>query len=417
MPAFGTSRLQRQSSGDRLHALDAVRGFALFLGIFFHGAAGYVEGFPEILWPMREPSSATLGLVFFVSHMFRMSLFFLIAGFFGRMLIERRGTADFIRDRAKRILLPLVAGVPIVVILFSLLGGLGFLLSGMSMAELLALSERLNAPVEKPVVPLVHLWFLYYLLLFYAGALVLRVIGRVVDRNGRVALTLDAVVRFCLSGVWGAALIGLPLAAYFYSLDGWASWTGLITPLSLVPQTAFVLSYGVPFGFGWLAHRQVDRLLALERRWAPFIATAVALTLLCLWLGGVTPRWQPYLDDRTLRWYSAAYLVAIWCWIFGIIGMAVHYLSEASPVRRYIADSSYFLYIAHLPVLALFAAWWNPLPWHWTIKYPLQIAATLAVLFVSYRYLVRSTFIGATLNGRRYARSLPEAAPQPTAAI
>ena len=131
----------------------------------------------------------------------------------------------------------------------------------------------------------------------------------------------------------------------------------------------------------------------------------------------MTPRWQPYLDDRTLAWYSAAYLVAVWCWIFGVIGMALDYLSEASPLRRYIADSSYFLYIAHLPVLALFAAWWNPLPWHWTIKYPLQIAATLAVLFVSYDYLVRSTFIGATLNGRRYARSLPEAAPQSTAAI
>ena len=58
----------------------------------------------------------------------------------------------------------------------------------------------------------------------------------------------------------------------------------------------------------------------------------------------------------------------------------------------------------HLPVLAFFAAWWNPLPWHWTIKYPLQIAATLGVLLLSYRYLVRSTFIGAMLNGRRYPR-------------
>ena len=70
-----------------------MRGLALIIGIFFHGTAGYIEGFPEQLWPMREPSSTTLGLVFFVSHMFRMSLFFLIAGFFGRMLIERRGTA------------------------------------------------------------------------------------------------------------------------------------------------------------------------------------------------------------------------------------------------------------------------------------------------------------------------------------
>lgn len=404
------------SRDERLHALDAVRGFALILGIFFHGSAGYVEGFPEILWPMREPSSATLGLLFFVSHMFRMSLFFLIAGFFGRMLIERRGTAGFVRDRAKRILLPLVVGVPIVLILFSVLGGLGFLLSGMSMAELLELSERLNTPVEDPVFPWAHLWFLYYLLLFYAGALVMRGMARIADRKGRILLALDAIVRFCLGGVQGAAIIGLPLAVYFYALEGWPSWTGLLTPVTLAPQTPSVLSYGVPFAFGWLAHRQIDRLLALERRWITFITAASALTVLCLWLGGITPRWEPYLDDRTLLVYAAAYMAGVWCWIFGLIGMAVRYWSDASPVRRYIADSSYFLYIAHLPVLALFAAWWNPLPWHWTIKYPLQVAATLVVLFVAYRYLVRSTFVGATLNGRRYARSLPGGAPRVTEA-
>jgi glucan biosynthesis protein C len=405
------------NSGDRLHALDAVRGFALILGIFFHGAAGYVEGFPEQLWPMREPPSATLGVVFFVSHMFRMSLFFLLAGFFGRMLIERRGAAGFVRDRAKRILLPLVVGLPIILMLFPALAGLGFLLSGMSIAELLRMSEQqLNAPAPAGTFPWTHLWFLYYLLLFYAGALAIRGVARIADRRGRALAPLDALVRFSLGGVWGAAVIGLPLAAYFYALDGWPSWTGLLVPLTLAPQTPSMLSYGVPFAFGWLAHRQTDRLLALERRWIPFIAAAVALTVVSLWLGGLTPQWEPYLDDRTLMWYSAAYLVGIWCWIFGLIGLAIRFLSEASPVRRYIADSSYFLYLLHLPVLAFFAAWWNPLPWHWTIKFPLQIAATLAVLFVSYRYLVRSTFIGATLNGRRYPRSLKVGTPQPTEA-
>jgi peptidoglycan/LPS O-acetylase OafA/YrhL len=396
------------SSTDRLHALDGLRAFALTLGIFFHGAAGYVEGFPEILWPMREPSSTTLGVVFFVSHMFRMSLFFLIAGFFGRMLIERRGAAGFLRDRAKRILLPLVAGIPLVMLLFAVLGGLGYLLNGTSLTELLRMQEELDAPLEGGTTfPWMHLWFLYYLILFYTGALALRMLGRVADRGGRLGAMLDAVVRLCLSGVWGAALLGLPLAAYFYVLDGWPSWTGLLAPLTLAPQPASVLSYGIPFAFGWLAHRQVDRLLALDMRWLQFSVSAVALTVFCLMIGGLTPRWEPYLDDRTLAWFTAAYMVGIWCWIFGLIGVSVRFLSDASPARRYLADASYWMYIVHLPVLALFAAWWNPLAWHWTIKYPLQIAATIAVLLVSYRYLVRSTFIGATLNGRRYPRAQP----------
>jgi peptidoglycan/LPS O-acetylase OafA/YrhL len=186
----------------------------------------------------------------------------------------------------------------------------------------------------------------------------------------------------------------------------------LLTPFALLPQPAPVLSYGLPFAFGWLAHRHVDCLLALERRWLPFFALAVALTVFGLVIGGVTPRWEPYLDDRTLAWFTAAYMVGIWCWIFGLIGLAVRFLSDANPTRRYLADASYWMYIVHLPVLAFFAAWWNPLPWHWTIKYPLQIAATIAVLLVSYRYLVRSTFIGATLNGRRYPRTVrPQSGP------
>src|SRR5687768_4184386 len=162
---------------------------------------------------MREPPSATLGVVFFVSHMFRMSVFFLLAGFFGRMLIERRGVAAFIRDRAKRILLPLVVGLPIILMLFAVLGGLGFLLSGMSMAELLTMSDQqLETPVADSSFPWTHLWFLYYLLLFYVFALAIRGIARIGDRHGRALVPLDAMVRFCLGGVWGAAVIGLPLA-------------------------------------------------------------------------------------------------------------------------------------------------------------------------------------------------------------
>ena len=405
------------SSADRLHALDGLRGFALILGIFFHGAAGYVENFPETLWPMREPSSTTLGMLFFVSHMFRMSLFFLIAGFFGRMLIERRGAAGFMRDRARRILLPLVVGVPVILLLFSILGGLGFLLGGMSIAELQQMqAKQLNTPAEGSTFPWMHLWFLYYLLIFYAAALILRAFIHVADRAGRLSAALDALVRFCLNGVWGAAIIGLPLAWYFYALDGWPSWTGLLTPLTLMPQTSSVLAYGIPFAFGWLAHRQVDRLLALEHQWLPFCTLAVTLTAASIAMGGVTPRFEPYLDDRLLMWYTAAYFVGVWCWIFGLIGFAVRYLSKASPRRRYLADASYWMYLVHLPVLAFFAAWWNPLPWHWTIKYPLQIAATLGVLLLSYRYLVRSTFIGATLNGRRYSRAMAVAEPRPGAA-
>ena len=55
----------------------------------------------------------TLTVVFFTIHIFRMTTFFLIAGFFARMSLHRRGDANFIKDRLQSIAVPLVVGWPI----------------------------------------------------------------------------------------------------------------------------------------------------------------------------------------------------------------------------------------------------------------------------------------------------------------
>jgi glucan biosynthesis protein C len=394
-----------EAPGDRLHALDALRAFALILGIFFHGAAGYIENFPVALWPMREPPSTTLAAFFFVSHMFRMSLFFVLAGFFGRMMVERRGTRGFVRDRAKRILVPLVVGLPLVLASIAAGAALGSVLGGMDLATLQAATQPVSVPEGQPApFPWAHLWFLYYLSLFYVMALGARAVTRRLDEAGRAAAMLDAVVRTVLSGVWGAALVGLPLAAYFYTLEGWESWVGLPAPLVFWPSPPSLVAYGTAFAVGWLAHRQTARLLALAQRWQPFAALAVLLTVVSYVIGGPTPRFEAYLGGRPLLLFTTAYMVAVWCWIFALIGLAVRYLSTVSPARRYLADASYWMYLMHLSVLAFFAVWLQPLDWDWTIKYPLQVAGTIVVLLVSYRYLVRPTVIGAILNGRRYPR-------------
>ena len=46
-------------------------------------------------------------VLFFAIHVFRMTTFFLIAGFFAHMSFHRRGAWDFIKDRLQRIAVPL----------------------------------------------------------------------------------------------------------------------------------------------------------------------------------------------------------------------------------------------------------------------------------------------------------------------
>ena len=82
------------TDSQRLHALDAVRGFALLLGVAFHAMLSFIPGLPPGFWAMNDNSpSPLLADASFISHVFRMSLFFFIAGFFARLLHQKLGTA------------------------------------------------------------------------------------------------------------------------------------------------------------------------------------------------------------------------------------------------------------------------------------------------------------------------------------
>src|SRR4051794_29517543 len=98
---------------ERLHALDAVRGYALLLGIVLHATMSFLPA-PSRIWIIQDSHpSITLGVLFFAIHVFRMTVFFLIAGFFAHLSFHRRGASGFIKDRLQRIALPLAAGWPV----------------------------------------------------------------------------------------------------------------------------------------------------------------------------------------------------------------------------------------------------------------------------------------------------------------
>src|ERR1700691_5090953 len=108
-------------SSERLHALDAVRGFALLLGILVHASLSFVP--TRIPFWIIEDSHPSIALTIFcyVMHLFRMTTFFLIAGFFSHLSFHRRGARDFIRDRLQRIAIPFVIGWAITSAAISLL--------------------------------------------------------------------------------------------------------------------------------------------------------------------------------------------------------------------------------------------------------------------------------------------------------
>jgi peptidoglycan/LPS O-acetylase OafA/YrhL len=93
---------------DRRHDLDALRAFAMLLGIGLHAALSF---FP-MPWMVQDTHQNPLfGLFTAAIHGFRMPLFFLISGFFTMMLYRKRGLVPLLRQRALRILVPCLLGV------------------------------------------------------------------------------------------------------------------------------------------------------------------------------------------------------------------------------------------------------------------------------------------------------------------
>ncbi len=391
------------STSDRLHALDAVRAFALLLGVVFHAGFSFIPGMIPGIWAFNDNSpSVAISVLLFTSHIFRMSLFFFIAGFFARMMFERKGARGFWSNRSTRILVPLIAGW---VVIFPALAAVWVWGLTKTFGGALPAAPA-NAPAPPPgAFPLTHLWFLYYLLVLYAIVLVGRTIVVRLDRSGSIRGFADAVIRGAIRSGTAAVVLAMPLTLALYFHADWVIWFGIPTPdRSLIPELTSLVCFGTALAFGWLVHRQIDLLQVWKKQWAAHLAVALGATAVCVWIAGSTPSFVPRAPGLEKLAFAFTYSLAIWCWSFAIVGAATRFLAHASDRVRYVADASYWIFLVHLPIVAAMQVLVGPLPWHWSLKFPAILAVSFAVLFLSYHTLVRSTFIGQVLNGRRYPR-------------
>lgn len=109
-------------SSKRHHDLDALRAFAMLLGILLHGTLSFV-GTP--IWPAQDTQqNGELGIIPQAIHGFRMPVFFLMSGFFTAMMWRKRGVWRLLAHRLRRILLPLVLGVIVFVPMLNHMGRL-----------------------------------------------------------------------------------------------------------------------------------------------------------------------------------------------------------------------------------------------------------------------------------------------------
>jgi glucans biosynthesis protein C len=401
---MGAHAITGPSSTERLHALDAVRGGALLLGVVGHASMSF---WPIPFWPIRDNDPSTVLLTgFFVMHIFRMSLFFMIAGFFARLLFEKRGARGFLVDRSKRIALPLLVFWPLLFAAFIAV----IVWSATRAGEALPPTE---GELGWRTVPLLHTWFLYALLWLYAGTLGIVGIVRLVDPHGRIGAAADRAMRFVVETQLAPVALAVPLFLVFFLHGSWIPWGGVRTPdVGLLPNLPASVGFATAFGFGWLLHRQLD-LLSVWRRWWPLhLGVAAGLTLACLAYSALAadPAALAEMSAAHRLLSSAAYPLAIWSFSLGLTGLALACLTKENKAIRYLADSSYWIYLIHLPLLMVFQVLFADVALPWFVKFPIMLLVATALMLVSYQLLVRSTFVGAVLNGKRI-RAARTAAP------
>ena len=381
--------------GERLHGLDALRGFALLLGVVLHAAMSF---FPSQVWIVADDQrSVWASGLFFAIHLFRMTTFFLIAGLFARMMLGRRGTWGFVKDRLSRI------GGPLAVFWGPTLAAIVAVLIWNAGRHGLTAADAPPPPTyDWTNMPLTHLWFLWMLLILYAVLLILRGTFAMLDRKGLAGWMLDRATAG-LVGPVGPLVLGAPLALALWLHPDWIAVFGVPTPdAGLVPNTPALVGFGLAFGLGVLLDRRLD-LLKRVQAWSPvFLGLAVgAGTVALMAAGGPDPRLTPLTDPAIKALAAAAFGVATYASALAAVGLALRAFAGHSAARRYLADASYWIYIVHLPLVMAAQVLVQDLAWPWPIKLALVAAGVLALSVASYELLIRHSFMGRWLNGRR----------------
>ena len=182
-------------------------------------------------------------------------------------------------------------------------------------------------------------------------------------------------------------------------------------PRALRLKERFLIAYLVFFGWGWLLSRNADLLLVLRR--FPHAPIFIGLGVVAALLGYSIWYWlQQTGTQMVLAVVASAWCLALSMWLFvlGIVGIFFRVLERPVARFRYLSDSSYWLYLVHMPVLLVFQVAAAETSWPPALKAMVVLAAALATLLGSYHVFVRFTWVGAILNGRKYyiGQGMPE---------
>ncbi len=388
----------------------------MLLGIVLHATLSFIEGF----WPVRDISldqftakqTNPFALVLLAIHGFRMPLFFLLSGFFTTMLWRRRGLAALLLHRVKRIAIPVAIGVVTVVPLVNWLsdrawtarfGAVSF--NAIKTAE--SSAEGSTEGLDSWLSSFHHLWFLWFLLWLMAGFALVALLVQYLETKRHAGRASSEAPKHQQAGhqkrgratnIWLWLMLPTSLVfALISKADRPLTW-GPHTSAELIPDFWILAYYGAFFAFGALlfSARTTSGIHLRDtfgkRGWHWVGAVSLAAMLV---------GWGLTYEDKT--WLAATVVETIHTWgmAYALMGLFAVTLKAGSYWIRYMSDASYWMYIAHLPLLIFLQDIVDNWEFLAGAKFLGICVVCVGLLLLTYRFGVRYTPIGWLLNGRR----------------
>jgi hypothetical protein len=379
----------------RYHHLDALRAIMMLLGIVIHSALSYCVYDHKLVWVVSDEFSEHVAfdaLADFI-HLFRMQIFFIVAGFFGAMLYFKRGAKAMLINRIRRVLLPLILAFIIIIPISIYAFKYSMNAVQLALGQATTINYQFSNIVTIENLSLIHLWFLYYLIFFYFVAFLFTriitnyyepMIGQIRNRFKSLFLTNKIII--------------LNIILTYFALLTTNKYV-IEASLELKPDFTTFYTYGIFFAFGWLLFHQRAYLDQFKLRYKVFLFLGLSLCLV-RWVLPLFIEGQHYFIVFIKMILCAT---IIWFLVYGIIGLFISKFEKQSWLMKYLSDASYWIYLTHLPLTAFLPGicvfWDIPI----FFKFLFVVLSTFAITMITYHFFVRNTFIGKFLNGKKYS--------------
>lgn len=374
----------------REHHWDSLRAFLMLLGIPYHTAMAYNA---RVLWDIQSPDkSDLLTSLSGVLVTFRMPAFFIVAGYFAAMMLEKRPPSTWLRGRLTRLGIPFLTGLVLLAPLQIILIDLDTALIGTApMAE--ALDQAARDVTHPGFGWIMHLWFLPALM---AYSILLVLIRRLAMLDSIGPALVRARDRCTGSPASSLALLVLSIAVWEVLVN-----RSHMTMLSMDGTLPYLIGHGidpylryVPFFFlGVIIRTAPDIRVAFvwQKGWAVPAIAAVLAIFASLLRGRESAGLEVAYNAVD---GAAALLVSL-----VVIGIAQRFWNRPDARVERIVDASFSIYLLHHPVIFALGTVFLLAAWPPIAEFTLICLVTFLLSYAAHRIIRRFPLALLLFNG------------------